>query len=105
MTTLKMVAFAPIASASVPTTTSVKPGARTRPRAAYLKSLIHFSNAVFTSYVQHVIHRSIGPEALGRVDDPADARMITLRFVRVKRLCTCERIVAIALRRRTFSEP
>ena len=43
MTTLKIAAFAPMASASVATTTSVKPGARARLRAACVKSLIQWS--------------------------------------------------------------
>jgi hypothetical protein len=63
LTTLKIAALAPMASASVATTTSVKPGVRTRPRAACLKSLIHVSSIAVTASVARTRNRSgqIGP--------------------------------------------
>ena len=72
MTTLKMEAFAPMASASVATTVSVKAGVRARLRAECLKSLIHDST-VFTA--TSLIHRGAlrpaasPPMTRGEADD------------------------------------
>ena len=73
LTTLKMVAFAPMASASVATTTNVKPGARARLRAAWVKSLIHRSSVALTCYL------FVFPEGLRPSDSPT--RALARRFV------------------------
>src|SRR4051812_32671050 len=53
LATLKMEAFAPIASARVATTVSVKPGVRRRLRAECLKSLTHAPTAFTRHLVGH----------------------------------------------------